>query len=171
MRKIITSAVLILLFSMFSGTAFAGKVQVCEDIKNNPAYKGLYGLCNAYWNADDTEKPEILDNWDKKAGPGGPSMPGLLPATCPCWPDGIASVCDLGVQMPNLAGGTVRFVNNDTLVSTVFGTNGASCANFKQDYWSSVMWDVVFFSLDGPDESSACVEELQIMAADGYCPE
>jgi len=90
MRKIITSSVLILLFSLFSGQAFAGKVEACELIKHDPAYKGLYGLCNAYWNADENAQEKILAKFVKKAGPDGPGMPGLddpepEPIECPCW--------------------------------------------------------------------------------------
>ena len=86
MRKIILSAVILMLFGMFSGSVLAGKVEVCEEIKKDPAYKGLYGLCNAYWNADEKGQEKILQNWEKKAGPDGPPMPGLEPeVSCPCW--------------------------------------------------------------------------------------
>ena len=106
MRKIIASFVIVMLFSMISVTAFAGKIDFCEEIKFKPEYKGLYGLCNAYWNEDDEEnRALILENFRKKAGPLGPDMPGLFtdipvpgeptPVVCPCWPDG---EIDLGVE-------------------------------------------------------------------------
>ena len=100
MRKIITSTVLILSFSLFSGSVFAGKIAACEEIKHDPAYKGLYGLCNAYWNANEKAQEKILAKFEKKAGPGGPGMPGLggqesrVQAVCPCWAEG---EIDLGV--------------------------------------------------------------------------
>jgi hypothetical protein len=100
MRKVITSSVLFVLLSMFSGVAFAGKVAVCEEIKHDPAYKGLYGLCNAYWNAtNEKARSRILENFYKKAGPEGPGMPGLdepetTPVVCPCWAEG---QIDIGV--------------------------------------------------------------------------
>ena len=79
MRKLLTSIVLFMLFSMFSGAAFAGKIAVCEDIKNDPAYKGLYGLCNAYWNADSEQaRASILEAFNKKGEPLGLTMPGLV---------------------------------------------------------------------------------------------
>ena len=93
MRKIITSTVLILSFSLFSGSVFAGKIAACEEIKHDPAYKGLYGLCNAYWNANPKHQDKFLAKFEKKAGPDGPGMPGLEepdvrtepePAVCPC---------------------------------------------------------------------------------------
>lgn len=108
MRKIITYSVFFMLFSMFSGPVLAGKVEVCEEIKDDPVYKGLYGLCNAYWNAEEEDREDILRNFNKKAGPEGPTMPGIddpvldpvgapEPQTlaCPCWPN---AEIDLGVD-------------------------------------------------------------------------
>lgn len=105
MRKIITSSVLILLFSLFSGSVFAGKIEACENIKHDPAYKGLYGLCNAYWNANENAQDKILAKFEKKAGPDGPGMPGLVdpepePVVCPCWAEG---QIDIGVE-PDIYG-------------------------------------------------------------------
>ena len=88
------SIVIVLLFGLFSGSLFAGNVEACEKIKHVPAYKGLYGLCNAYWNADEEDRPDILRNFEKRA-PAGVTMPGLgeetgpvgetVPIVCPCW--------------------------------------------------------------------------------------
>ncbi|MBT8041415.1 MAG: hypothetical protein KJN78_14325 [Gammaproteobacteria bacterium] len=92
MRKFVTLFMTLALFGLFSGSLFAGKVAWCEDIKFNPAYKGLYGLCNAFWNADERSRARILENFYKKAGPDGPGMPGLddaePEAVCPCWAEG-----------------------------------------------------------------------------------
>jgi hypothetical protein len=86
MRNVFLLGLLALTFSVFSTTANAGKVEVCEAIKNDPAYQGLYGLCNAYWNeTDEQARADILAAFQAKAGPDGPSMPGLDEAFCPCW--------------------------------------------------------------------------------------
>jgi hypothetical protein len=86
MRALISLGLLALSLGFLSSPAVAGTVQVCEDIKNDLAYKGLYGLCNAYWNeTDEAKKTEILAAFEAKAGPDGPSMPGLEVASCPCW--------------------------------------------------------------------------------------
>lgn len=86
MRNVFLLGLLALTFSIFSTTANAGKVEVCEAIKNDPAYQGLYGLCNAYWNeTDEQARADILAAFQAKAGPDGPSMPGLDEAFCPCW--------------------------------------------------------------------------------------
>ncbi len=79
MRKVISLGLLALTFSLFSGQLLAGKIEACELIKKDPAYKGLYGLCNAYWNANENARAQILANFEEKAGPGGPGMPGLEP--------------------------------------------------------------------------------------------
>ena len=56
MRKIITSTVLILLFSLFSSSVFAGDVSDCKEVKGQ---KALYGLCVAYWNANEKNQAKI----------------------------------------------------------------------------------------------------------------
>ena len=100
MRKVISLGLFALMLSIFSSQVFAGKIADCEDIKKDPAYKGLYGLCNAYWNEDDEDaRAQILANFVKKAGTSldEPGMPGWKPVvpdlpdlpdqevTCPCW--------------------------------------------------------------------------------------
>jgi hypothetical protein len=90
MRKIISLGLFALILSIFSSQVFAGKVSFCEDKKDELKSYGLYGLCNAYWNADDeNDKGQILANFVKKAGTSldAPGMPGLTTADCPCWED------------------------------------------------------------------------------------
>jgi len=96
MRKIISLGLFALMLSIFSSQVLAGKIPGCEQIKNEPAYKGLYGLCNAYWNADNAvARAKILIAFERKAGTadGGPEMPDWETedpdkrdnVTCPCW--------------------------------------------------------------------------------------
>jgi len=99
MRKLLTSIVIFMLFSMFSVPAIAGKYQVCEEFKG---YKRLFGLCNAYQNAlaheDEEAMADISDNWDNWVNElGEPALPNRVPDTgdddvgeevpviCPCW--------------------------------------------------------------------------------------
>lgn len=93
MRKIITSTVLILSFSLFSGSVFAD-VSDCKEVKGQ---KALYGLCVAYWNANEKNQAKILLKFEEKSG--GLIMPGLVtpvadsredpdPVFCPCWANG-----------------------------------------------------------------------------------
>jgi len=97
MRKIISLGLFALILSIFSSQVFAGKVPYCEKEKDGLKSQGLYGLCNAYWNADNENvRNQILANFVKKAGTSlkEPGMPGLEPVvpdlpdqevTCPCW--------------------------------------------------------------------------------------
>jgi hypothetical protein len=98
MRNVFFPGLLALTLPVLSASVFAGNVAVCEEIKDDPAYKGLYGLCNAYWNeTDEAARADILAAFQEKAGTdtGGPGMPGLEPdpdpdpepdpAACPCW--------------------------------------------------------------------------------------
>jgi len=97
MRKIVSLGLFALILSIFSSQVFAGKVLYCEKEKDELKSQGLYGLCNAYWNADNENvRNQILANFVKKAGTSldEPGMPGLEPVvpdlpdqevTCPCW--------------------------------------------------------------------------------------
>lgn len=170
MRKVITSSVLFMLFSMFSGVAFAGKVAVCEEIKHDPAYKGLYGLCNAYWNANETARDRILAQFYKKAGPEGPGMPGLDepeadPVVCPCWAEG---QIDLGVTpdpfscqvMDTFAfasydGGAIQYILGDQ------GPNSCGFINFMADPPDFLMLPDALTGAPAPS-----VEEMEVCAAE-----
>ena len=86
MRKLVSLGLLASSFIMFSSSAFAGNVDECEFLKNGNYTKGLYGLCNAYYNADnDNAKYRIAGNFNKKAGPGEPTLPFTDEVPCPCW--------------------------------------------------------------------------------------
>jgi len=108
MHRIIVMGIFTLAASLFSTSLIAGKIEVCEEIKHDPEYKGLYGLCNAYWNADEEDREDILRNFERKAGPDGPGMPGVEDNgffDCPCWDDvSYQNVCDLGEPGSNLEG-------------------------------------------------------------------
>ena len=100
MRKGITT-VFILLFTLFAGSVLAGDKSDCDHFKKDPTYKGAYGLCVAYQNADESDQSDIFDNWLKKFGQDAPVLPNSpndvtasnpIPVTCPCWDaDSVAS--------------------------------------------------------------------------------
>jgi hypothetical protein len=115
MRKLISLGLLAFLLSVLASPVLAA-LQDCEDERDNLT-RGLYGLCVAYHNAgNENVRDRILDNFTKKAGPGGPKMPGTeLPqqpdpnpqeVACPCWPgeeitnansyDAPAEACQIG---------------------------------------------------------------------------
>lgn len=164
MRKIFTFSFLTAVFVLLSGPALAGKVEVCEAIKHDPEYKGLYGLCNAYWNADEEGREAILRNFEKKAGPDGPSMPGLEPeAACPCWLGGEnlypvelgylptdAEASD-SLTIARYEFGTVQYVIQPNFCAYINNTGG--------DYQALVALDT------DDEEDAACVEDMVEMIA------
>lgn len=95
MRKLTSLCVLTLLLSLLTGPAFAGKNEQCEILKDPGYTKGLYGLCNAYWNASEKGKEKVLENYQENMNEGDPGMPGLEPEelTCPCL-DALAALND-----------------------------------------------------------------------------
>jgi len=137
MRKLYRLGMLTILLSLVASPVFAGNEPLCEPLKDG-ASKGLYGLCIAYHNAENSNaEQKILDNYNKKAGPGDPPMPGTEPeelVSCPCWTtDDMANAnivadpfeCQLSVD-PVLAG-------YGELAEVVFSVNlfgPASCFYF-----------------------------------------
>jgi hypothetical protein len=88
MRELISFGALAVLMSVLASSVFGGNVEECEVLKDG-ATKGLYGLCIAYHNAGSSDgKERILNNYNKKAGPDDPPMPGTGdPVPCACWTD------------------------------------------------------------------------------------
>lgn len=95
MRKFVTSGLLVLSFSLLANPVFAGNEGLCESLRDNQI-RALYGLCIAWHNAgNDVVRDAVHENFKKKAGTGGPILPGGpddIPPTsandpepCPCW--------------------------------------------------------------------------------------
>jgi len=154
------------MFSMFSSQVFAGKIAVCEEIKGDPAYKGLYGLCNAYWNAkNDNARAKILANFEKKAGTndGGPGMPGLEPeiVVCPCTDGMDTDTWGMNVACPTdgtgLMGLFVKPADNFTTFFTVMIESDVNVCSIAQSPAS-------FFQLDiSAAEYDACLTQLLLL--------
>jgi hypothetical protein len=124
---------LTILLSFLASPVFAGNELECEPLKDG-ASKGLYGLCIAYHNAGNSNaRQKIWDNYDKKAVPGDPKMPGTgterKTATCPCLEDpNVVSIENWGVRVGECtidSNGTDQglFVNLDTFFTTDFTTS------------------------------------------------
>lgn len=174
MRKILASLIVFMLLGMFSGAVFAGQVDVCEDIKSDPAYKGLYGLCNAYWNADSDEAREsILKAFKKKADPLGLTMPGLASMTCPCW-DGLTDeqVCAMGdayyTSFGEGFGGILYLTYIGSGVSHDLAAFGAHCSHVMYEDGKDPAY--LEFRVDLlPAEAIDCIAELEVMAMPDFC--
>mgnify|MGYP003492421061 CR=1 FL=1 len=164
MRKVFSLGLLALSMGFIANPALAGNVEDCEDLKGN-ANKALYGLCIAWHNAgNDNARDRILDNYNAKAGPDDPPMPGTEDEVfCPCWSDTelLDAACNrvLTESAPGLAvydGGLVQFFN--------FGTE---CV------YSNFNTGVIAFAPTDVDQSLACEAGLQALVNDDlleFCP-
>lgn len=153
MRKLITSFVLILLFSLFSGAVFAGDKGVCDENKKALQKAGVYGLCVAYQNADDADKPAIAAKFRERFGD---DVPGFIPVSfpdpdpkpgqdfyCPCFARvSFADICSYGVPSAEFAtiGGAIQggfvFFSLANGESVLFDTIEANCSygHFDVDF-------------------------------------
>lgn len=122
------AAVLLLGMTGFSSTAVASTPDgetpanegVCDILKVDGITKGLYGLCNAYCEAQDLDtfdkgppNVKILANYNKKKQPGDPDMP-CLQVPCPCWSDAeLATITSDGMAAACPAStGKIQIINN-----------------------------------------------------------
>jgi hypothetical protein len=149
MRKLLTSSIFILMFSLFSGAVLAGDKGVCDENeyggKKALQKAGVYGLCVAYQNADDADKPAIADKFFQRFGfvvPGfSDVVPGLPPEQdffCPCLEGAdLELACSLGAPITdsfvsyntegNILGGLLYYdLENGGFA--VFDTSGDFCA-------------------------------------------
>lgn len=92
MRKSISLTALVWLLSVWVMPVFADQFGQCDVLVDDGVTKGLYGLCIAYWNAEDGKgRDRILENYLRRAT--GPNDPPQMPGTgtpqdlvqCPCW--------------------------------------------------------------------------------------
>jgi len=132
MRKLVSLGLLASSFIMLSSSVLAGNVEECEFLKDKDYSKGLYGLCIAYHNTTNAKAQErILANYDKKAGPDDPVMPGtedeVVP--CTCWSaDHVMEAfnqSELSIEhySCNSGGAGLETVNFDGNVLTFFTTD------------------------------------------------
>lgn len=178
MRNVITCSILVLLFSLVSGSAFAEDYETCEDFKKDETFKGAYGLCNAYEQADEEGKLDIFRNWEKKFGTDGPRLPGhpyeeIVILECPCWA-GLtdADICLMGNDYTFISYGVGGLLQvNDFLVkpqvSNWFLASGSFCAHVR------------FVEGEFPSEkpisglpvelAAQCVAEIEAMGAADFC--
>ena len=181
MRKLLASFALFMLFSMGSGSAFAEKFEVCEDIKKDPAYKGLYGLCNAYFNAESDEaRIAIGKASQKKADQLGVTVPWLVPMDCPCWTDlTVDEICAMGQDQvtyfdPSYFAEFAAFLYLDNFDSGTSNTLTTFVLDVEEgDYYCAHNRSGVSIPLEDHiiSESQAydCLAELDVIAMPDFC--
>jgi predicted nucleic-acid-binding Zn-ribbon protein len=124
MQKTAILGVFALFLTIFSNSLLAD-VEACKaELKYSDDYHSLFGLCNAYWRADDREARErILDNYNRKAIElGGPPMPGL--SECPCWGSDelLDAACNYTLDDFNIEGTAYRaFFDINSIQFAAFG--------------------------------------------------
>lgn len=188
MRKLISLGLMVLLFSMFPVSAFAGNAEDCDYLKdkNHPDYApGLYGLCVAWHNADEKAAEALADKFFNRAGfpvPGS-EEPNTEPQfDCPCWDEvEFSAVCSLGEPSTvvfDASSGVVTavtFIDFATFTAEIFGTEEANCGHVVQDLFSP--GDPLLEDVQGNlsfDEALDCQAELDIIAEihlNNECPE
>lgn len=146
-----------------ANSAFAGNVEECEVLKDGYT-KGLYGLCIAWHNAgNDNSRERILDNYEKKAGPGDPPMPGTEDEVpCPCW--GETELLDAACNR-TLTGSGTNFASFDVGLVQFF--------NFEaQCVYSNFNTGVTLIQDTNSEQSLTCAAELLALVSgdlDEFC--
>ena len=187
MRKGITSSVFILLFTMVTGYVFAGDNSACDIYKKNKDYKGAYGLCVAYQNADEAGKIDIAANWEKRfgTGPDSPKLPGSSDFSCPCWSDfSYEQVCALGepdgfvdLEGSMVIAGQALFPDFDNFEFTGFQANvedydepaPSKCVYKLMSVFSSTPIEETTIEPLNDDELFSCLAEIEAIATSTIC--
>jgi hypothetical protein len=170
MRKLIKLGILAILLSLVASPVIAGNVTDCEVLKADNVSKVLYGLCIAFWNAENANaRQRILDNYNKKAtGDDDPAMPGGQ--ACPCWTDtniadviinGTPVLCsvnesDAGLEFAWYDGFTIQFYVMDSF-----------CAHADPFDSTRPTFGIT------PEEEQACRDDLDFLVDEsfgGSCP-
>lgn len=187
MRRILLSLILLLItVGVASAQTPDGIPPANEDVCDPlfGATPGLFGLCNAYCEAQDCDfeaahsaqcrapNPRILINYQRKQQPGDPDMPCIQTVTaCPCWtPDEIGAI-DNGTDPTSTCttSGTlvsIAQVFPTSAVATVFGDINDAGATLTCSYFSFDGIDVISRSFEvTPEEAAACSQQIVDQAA------
>ncbi len=176
MRKLIGLSLVAILVVTFSLSASAGVQDCIDELKGVKEYKGLYGLCVAYWSSGESE--EILELYRSKAdrlGVPGDLLdpPGFVSDdTCPCWDiDAVRQVlaCNgyqyAGGEMEEGPSGDsfVAYLNDSFFPLLVVGES------IFADFWEGPECQIVGAELDmvlisdapvDPSEEAACRKDI-----------
>lgn len=170
------AAVILLGSTAFSATVVASTPDgetpanegVCDVLIG--ATPGLFGLCNAYCEAQDLDdfdkeppRTKILANYNKKKKAGDPDMP-CLQVPCPCWSsaelgamtaDGTASACLRSGETTQLIDDapSLRFARSDQTGRCTFVDTNAAPPTVRN------------FNITG-EEAASCHAQVEQACAD-----
>lgn len=147
---------------------------------------GLFGLCNAYCEAQDCDfvaahsaqclapNPRILANYQRKQRPGDPDMPCIQTVTaCPCWTPAEIAAIDNGTDPTSTCttSGILTSISQifpTTAVATVFGDPNDAGSPLTCSYFSFDGIDLITRTFDlTPEEAAACRQQIVDQAAAG----
>ena len=174
MHKLISLGILALLMSVLAGPVVAD-VDACDGLKVD-APKGLYGLCIAYWSAENGRGQDRVEQlYARKANAAGypPGIPGL--ASCPCWENEALllnaacnhsltdSVTGGGIEIAQFDFGFILFQANDFFSET----GGCIYTNFYDTQFNE-------FLPTSAEENLTCRAGVNALVAGDFldlCPE
>ena len=141
---------------------------VCDGLKGQAP--GLFGLCVAFCDAQDCtatynpdtgelvydekckpSSPKLLDNFNKLAGDGGPTMPcvNVVATECPCWTeaelDYVADGRSIFCKSPSLYGYDATRYNKMDIASasfSAFGGTGTCYYNENSPYFTTRLQEI-----------------------------
>jgi hypothetical protein len=124
MRKIFSLGLIAISVAAMSIQLSAGEYAACEEYKSDYQQLGVYGICNAWHNAEtDEQREHFADKFEEKAL----FEPPWLESGCPCWSaDELNLICTSGLVLDGssaygLVNGTASF-NSGSWIYNVAGT-------------------------------------------------
>jgi hypothetical protein len=133
------------------------------------ATPGLYGLCNAYCEAQDLDsfdkeppRSKILANYDKKKQAGDPDMP-CLQVPCPCWSaDELGSIHADGQAVCLPETDKLQIVNTTVDIARQFAEADTEAGRERCRYLdlNTSPRTIRFFSITA-DEAQSCFSQVE----------
>ncbi|MEE8342476.1 MAG: hypothetical protein V3R51_01625 [Gammaproteobacteria bacterium] len=142
-------------------------VEDCEELKGVNQTKGLYGLCLAFWRADESQQQRFLDKYNAiRDDLEGPPMPGLSDFGCPCWDhltlndvilDDPFPVC---FNFPKLPLVFARF-DDGAGYTQLFGADDVLCRFRDEDLDGSSVFEPRVKTDLSPETATQCRDEIK----------
>lgn len=166
MRQLVSLGLFALILSMFSSQALAASAEACDQVKK--AKKGLYGLCVAWYNADEKGQAIIAAKFDARSDiplskiVDSQSEPPEQDFYCPCWAeisiDDILPLCKPTFSQLSDSDNVVAWFDPDPYYFFAASTTSTGCA-----YDSASVFPISFDDLNS-DEILDCVAEIESIA-------
>jgi len=187
MRKIFLMGLLALIFGLFDVSAFAGGFSACEDNKALFQEFGVYGLCNAWHNAEtDEDRAKFEDKFSQKFGDPPPWLEPVDPAgqdpeeptVCPCWtPESLATAAGdspaVGCEIDDdgLGVDTILLLNDEFGFAEISaGFTGYFHQNPDETECLMDHWTGAVMFATTPEEDALCRSDVRALQSVLGCP-